>query len=64
MGLTLGMGDGTMASFDIVIRGATIVDGSGRESYPGDVGVLGGVITLWGMSRALTWSKSMRRGGL
>ena len=30
---------------DLVVRGGTIVDGSGGEPFPGDVGVDGGVIT-------------------
>ena len=37
-----------MTTYDLVIRNATIVDGSGREPVPGDVAVLDGVIAAVG----------------
>ena len=37
-----------MAAHDLVIRGGTIVDGSGGDSYVGDVAISGGVVTQVG----------------
>ena len=37
-----------MADFDVIIRGGTIVDGSGSEPFKGDIGVKDGVITALG----------------
>ncbi|MBY9065892.1 amidohydrolase family protein [Hyphomonas sp. WL0036] len=37
-----------MTTHDLIIRGGTIVDGTGAEAYEGDVAVSGGVITAVG----------------
>ena len=37
-----------MTTYDLVIRNATVVDGTGREPVPGDVAILGGVIVAVG----------------
>ena len=34
-----------MATHDLIIRGGTIIDGSGAPAFEGDVAVSGGVIT-------------------
>lgn len=33
-----------MAEFNILIKGGTVIDGSGKEPYPADVGIVGGRI--------------------
>ena len=37
-----------MTTYDLVIRGGTVVDGSGLGSYRADVGVIGGTIAAVG----------------
>lgn len=37
-----------MSEFDIVVRGGTIVDGTGAEQYEGDVAIAGGRIAALG----------------
>lgn len=37
-----------MSTYDLIIRGATIIDGSGGPSYEGDVGVSAGIIRAVG----------------
>jgi N-acyl-D-amino-acid deacylase len=39
-----------MTHFDMLIRGGTIVDGSGSARFQGDVGITDGVITAIGPS--------------
>jgi N-acyl-D-amino-acid deacylase len=41
-------GDGAPERYDILIRGGTIVDGSGAAGVPGDVGIAGGHIVAVG----------------
>ncbi len=37
-----------MADFDLIVRGGTIIDGSGKPGFLGDIGVKGGVIAAVG----------------
>ena len=44
--------------FDIVIRGGTIVDGTGAEPYSGDVAIKDGVIVVLSALSRCTWFRS------
>ena len=37
-----------MAGFDVLIRGGTVLDGTGAEGFPADVGISGGKIAAVG----------------
>lgn len=34
--------------FDTILRGGTVIDGTGRPAFPADVGITGGTITAVG----------------
>jgi len=40
--------DSGAPEFDLILRGGTIVDGTGRASYPADVGIVGGTVAQIG----------------
>lgn len=40
--------DAQAAAFDVIVRGGTVLDGSGAPGYDADVGIRGGVITAVG----------------
>ena len=37
--------------FDTILRGGTVIDGTGRPAFPADVGITGGTITAVGDRR-------------
>ena len=49
-----------MSNYDLVIRGGTLIDGTGGEPYRADVGVRGGFIT-WGRNSAAETRRSTPR---
>lgn len=42
-----------MASADVVIRGGTIVDGTGAPAFVGDIAITGGIVSEVGESLAV-----------
>ena len=50
--------------FDIVIRGGTIVDGTGAEPYSGDVAIKDGVIVVLGSLKGQEKKRLMLLGKL
>ncbi len=50
--------------FDLVVTNATIVDGSGRQAFPGDVGITGSKITAIGNFAKATSTRRIDAAGL
>lgn len=51
-------------SFDLIVRGGTIVDGTGAAGYPADVGISGGKIATIGDLAAATAATDVSAAGL
>ncbi len=60
--ITMGCGDGP--DVDVVLRGGTIVDGTGRPAYVGDVAVSGGTIAAVGDLGSLNGVEELDVSGL
>jgi N-acyl-D-aspartate/D-glutamate deacylase len=60
--ITMGCGDGP--DVDVVLRGGTIVDGTGRPAYVGDVAVSGGTIAAVGDLGSLSGVEELDVSGL
>ena len=49
--------------FDTILRGGTVIDGTGRPAFPADVGITGGTITAVGDLSAAAAGRTMDVAG-
>ena len=49
--------------FDTILRGGTVIDGTGRPAFPADVGITGGTITAVGNLSAAAAGRTMDVAG-
>ena len=55
---------GSAQDFDLLIRGGTIVDGTGNPAFVGDLGIKGGRIAAMGRLAGRTAARSIDASGL